>query len=56
MATLKLTNIGRDKFGVKLKYPNRECKECKRYPCFNGIDKCLSNFASYGCVHYKGIF
>lgn len=45
--------IDKDKFGVKLKYPTRDCKLCRRYPCFKGIENCLSNFAMYGCVYYK---
>ena len=40
----------RDKFGIKLKYPNRSCKECKKYPCFSGITNCKSDFAKYGCT------
>lgn len=39
----------RDKFGIKLKYPDRTCKECSKYPCFVGMTKCLSDFAKYGC-------
>lgn len=55
MAFIKVNSIGveRDKYGVKLKYPDRECKKCTRYPCFIGIDKCRSNFAAYGCFYYK---
>ena len=53
MALIKINQIIKDKYGVKLKYPNRQCKDCKKYPCFYGIDKCLSNFAAYGCVYYK---
>lgn len=43
----------KDPWGIKYKYPNRNCKECRLYPCFEGIDKCVSNFAAYGCVEYK---
>lgn len=43
-----------DEYGVRLKYPNRNCKDCKKYPCFEGIDKCRSNFASCGCIYWKG--
>ena len=46
--------IDKDKYGVKLKYPNRNCKNCLKYPCFSGINKCSSNFAAYGCIYYKG--
>lgn len=42
----------KDKFGVKLKYPERTCKTCRRYPCFAGINKCVSDFAKYGCTLY----
>ena len=45
--------IIRDKYGIKLKYPNRTCKKCKKYPCFMGIDKLSSDFAKYGCVYFK---
>lgn len=43
----------KDKFGIKLKYPERDCKNCLRYPCFAGIDRTVSNFAAYGCLLYK---
>lgn len=45
--------IEKDKFGIRLKFPNRKCTLCGRYPCFPGIDKCLSNFAAYGCIYYR---
>lgn len=47
-----MTDVVKDRSGVKLKFPNRRCKDCKKYPCFRGIDKCVSDFASYGCVYY----
>lgn len=43
----------KDKFGVKLKYPDRSCLECRKYPCFPGINKCKSDFAKYGCNFYS---
>ncbi len=43
----------KDKFGVKLKYPDRTCKDCAKYPCFIGIDKCRSDMAKYGCSLYS---
>lgn len=49
----KMSNVKKDKFGVRLKYPERDCKTCKKYPCFEGIDKCICNFASYGCNYYS---
>lgn len=45
--------VVKDKFGVSLKKPNRTCKDCKSYPCFTGLDKCVSDFAKYGCVNYE---
>lgn len=42
----------KDKYGTKLKYPTRSCKECGKYPCFDGIEKCRSDFASMGCIMY----
>ena len=42
-----------DEYGIELKYPYRECKKCRNYPCFPEIDKCSSNFAAYGCFLYK---
>lgn len=43
----------KDKFGVKLKFPDRDCKQCKKYPCFAGLEKCKCNMAKYGCFLYK---
>lgn len=43
----------KDKYGVKLKYPTRSCKECGKYPCFEGIKKCKSDMAKYGCLLYS---
>lgn len=47
------TKVEKDKFGVKLKYPERSCKNCKKYPCFEGIGNCASDFAKYGCTLYS---
>ena len=35
-----------------IKYSDRSCKKCKKYPCFRGIDKCKSDFAKCGCYDY----
>lgn len=35
-----------------IKYSDRSCKKCKKYPCFKGIDKCKSDFAKYGCLDF----
>lgn len=55
MAIIKVNSIGveKDKFGVKLKFPDRDCKQCQKYPCFLGIERCLSNFAAYGCSEWS---
>lgn len=42
-----------DKFGVRLKFPERSCNQCAKYPCFDGIKKCKSDFAKYGCIYFK---
>lgn len=53
MAFIKISLIEKDKFGLRYKYPDRKCKFCAKYPCFKGIEKCVSNFAAYGCSLYK---
>ena len=45
--------VTRDKSGVVLKYPGRKCEDCKKYPCFAGMNRCLCNFAEYGCIEYE---
>lgn len=45
--------VKKDKYGVKLKFPNRSCQKCQKYPCFPEISKCSSDFAAYGCTYYK---
>lgn len=42
----------KDKYGVKLKYPDRSCNICKKNPCFEGKENTRSDFAKYGCVYY----
>ena len=54
MAFIKISSIDKDKYGVKIKFPNRSCNSCKNYPCFPEIDKCSSDFAKYGCTYYEG--
>jgi hypothetical protein len=43
----------KDKDGIKLKFPERSCSLCKKYPCFVGIKKCVCDFAKYGCIYYS---
>lgn len=47
-----MLKLFKDKYGVRLKYPNRTCRKCKKYPCFAGIKYCRSDFAKYGCINY----
>lgn len=47
--------IVKDSSGVKLKYPNRTCNNCKLYPCYDGIELCRCDKASYGCKLYSEI-
>lgn len=47
-----MITVIKDEYGVKLKFPERECTNCKKYPCFKGIEKCRSCFAKYGCKRY----
>lgn len=56
MALVKINpaSLGRDKYMLRYKYPNRTCKQCKKYPCFPEIDTCSSNFAAYGCELWEG--
>lgn len=44
--------IVKDRYGTKLTYPDRTCKDCKKYPCFDNMDSCRSDFAKYGCKNY----
>ena len=50
---MNTVGITKDEYGVKIKYPNRKCEDCSRYPCFSGIEKCVSNFAKYGCTMWS---
>lgn len=43
----------KDKDGIKLKFPNRNCKECGLYPCFEGVENLKCDCAKYGCYLYK---
>lgn len=44
----------KDKYGVNLKFPQRSCEECMRYPCiYKQQEVCRCDFAKYGCVNYK---
>ena len=46
------STLPRDSQGIIYKFPNRTCKECVRYPCFDGIENMSCDFAKYGCRKY----
>lgn len=46
-------NFGKDKDGVKYQHPERTCKDCKKYPCFRGMENRRCDYAKYGCVNYR---
>ena len=50
---MKNLKIVKDDYGIKLKFPERSCEKCKKFPCFPEIDKTSSNFAAYGCIYFK---
>ena len=43
----------KDPDGVVYKYPDRDCKDCCKYPCLKNMDIFDSNFAKYGCTKYQ---
>lgn len=45
--------FGRDDDNNIYKYPSRKCKDCKKYPCFRGIENLDSDFAKYGCLEFE---
>lgn len=45
--------VEKDPNGVKYKFPERTCKDCWIYPCFQGIENCVCDMAKYGCRSYK---
>lgn len=49
---MKHIRLDKDSAGVKYKHLDRTCKECKRFPCFEGIEICKCDFAKYGCRLY----
>lgn len=53
VAKMNPLKVKKDKYGVKLKFPDRSCQKCQKYPCFPEITKCSSDFAAYGCTYYK---
>lgn len=37
---------------IKYKFPEKTCKECKKYPCMINMDIFKCDFAKYGCKDY----
>lgn len=37
----------------KVKFPERSCIDCKRYPCMSNFEVFKSDFAKYGCKNFK---
>jgi len=46
------STLPKDSQGIIYKFPNRTCKDCVRYPCFEGIENMSCDFAKYGCRKY----
>lgn len=44
--------IVKDKWGITLKYPQRTCKQCIRFPCME-MEHLRCDFAKYGCTDYS---
>lgn len=42
----------KDRWGAILKFPERSCKECSKFPCLADLSKCKCDFAKYGCLDY----
>lgn len=45
--------IEKDQFGIVIKFPERECKDCLWYPCMSNFEIFKTPFAKYGCRDYK---
>ena len=43
----------KDKDGIKLKYPERSCSQCIRFPCMQNMEELKCNMAKYGCREFK---
>lgn len=49
----KKVKLDKDENGVKYKFPERTCKGCTKYPCFQNMEICKCDFAKYGCSEFK---
>lgn len=45
--------IFKDKDGFHYRHPERDCKKCSKYPCFEDLPKLKGNFAKYGCLDWE---
>ena len=45
----------KDKDGVSYRHPERSCKQCKLYPCLEGIERLRADFAKYGCKLFDDV-
>lgn len=43
----------KDRNGIKLKFSDRSCKQCKKYPCMQNFELFKCDFAKYGCKQFK---
>lgn len=53
MDSSTVTTSIKDTDGKKFKFPDRDCNNCKRYPCIINMDMLKCNFAKYGCINYN---
>lgn len=53
MCSNTLDTYIKDTDGKKFKFPDRDCKNCKRYKCLVNMDMLKCNFAKYGCRNYN---
>ena len=51
----KKIDILKDSEGIKYKYPERSCKDCVKFMCFEGMENMVCDFAKYGCRTYECI-
>lgn len=45
--------VVKDRNGIKLKFPERTCNQCKWYPCMENMKIFKCDMAKYGCRGFK---
>lgn len=45
----------KDRNGFHYKHPERSCSKCEKYPCVNGMQILLSDFAKFGCKNFSDV-